>query len=246
MKRYVIGDIHGCLDELVILMEALPLEGADQIVFLGDYIDRGPDPRGVISYLLELKRTRAQEMIFLKGNHEDMFLSYLGLSGKHGDMFLYNGGGATLTSYGISPATPTFQERLLRVPKSHLEFLQGLRRYHVTEPFLCVHAGIRPETSLDRQDEEDLYWIREEFILNAHPLPYTILFGHTPHKEVLFHLPYKIGLDTGVVYGNKLSCIELNEKVLFQVARGKKKIRRKSVSERWKTLGALTFIDADQ
>jgi predicted MPP superfamily phosphohydrolase len=88
MRCYVIGDIHGCLDELRYLIEGLPLETGDRLVFLGDYIDRGPNSNGVVSYLLELKKYGpALDLVFLKGNHEDMLLSYLGLPGEYGDMF---------------------------------------------------------------------------------------------------------------------------------------------------------------
>ena len=102
MRCYVIGDIHGCVRELACLIENLPLKPQDKLVFLGDYIDRGPDSRGVVSYLLELQEERSYDPVFLKGNHEDMLLSYLGLAGQHGDMFFYNGGQATLASYGLS------------------------------------------------------------------------------------------------------------------------------------------------
>ena len=97
MARYVIGDIHGCADETQRLIDTLPLARGDRLVFLGDYIDRGPDSRGVVSYLLSLQQHHEEiDFVFLKGNHEDMLLSYLGLSGRHGDMFLINGGKATL------------------------------------------------------------------------------------------------------------------------------------------------------
>ena len=236
MRCFVIGDIHGCLDELASLVESLPLERPDRLIFLGDYIDRGPHSEGVVSYLIELQNKAAQDIIFLKGNHEDMFLSYLGLPGRHGDMFLYNGGGPTLASYGISPGSHSPQETLTLIPPSHLEFFRRLRTHSVAAPFFCVHAGINPARSLEAQDEEEMLWIRDEFILNRHALPYTVLFGHTPQEEVMFHLPYKVGLDTGLVYGNKLSCLELEEKVLFQIARGNKQVRRRSVSDYWKTI----------
>ena len=233
MNSYVVGDIHGCSEELASLLEALPLEPLDQLIFLGDYVDRGPDSKGVVSYLIDWQRKGEQEVVFLKGNHEDMFLSYLGLAGKYGEMFLFNGGGATLASYGISPRNNAPEEALSRIPRSHLDFLLGLKTYYLVEPFLCVHAGIHPSKPLERQSEEELLWIRDEFILNPHLLPYTVLFGHTPQREVLFHLPYKIGLDTGLVYGNELSCLEVHEKVLFQVGRGKRKVRRRLVGNEW-------------
>ncbi len=233
MRCYVVGDIHGCLDELAGLLEALPLAPADRLIFLGDYIDRGADSKGVVSYLIEWEKKGQQEMIFLKGNHEDMFLSYLGLGGRHGEMFLFNGGGATLASYGVSPRDVNRGDILPLIPPGHLEFFQRLKAYYLLEPYLCVHAGIHPSRALGQQVEEELFWIRDEFVLNPHPLPYTVLFGHTPQREVFFHLPYKIGLDTGLVYGNRLSCLEVNEKVLYQIARGRKMVTQKIVKDEW-------------
>lgn len=233
MRTYVIGDIHGCLDELALLLEGLPLEPADRLVFLGDYVDRGPDSKSVISYLVHRQRTRSEEMIFLKGNHEDMFLSYMGFPGKYGDMFLYNGGGATLLSYGAAPHNQGSADILLVIPPEHIKFLKELRSYYITDNYLCVHAGINPQKMLEEQNEEELLWIRDEFIMNPHELPYTVLFGHTPQEKVLFHLPYKIGLDTGLVYGNRLSCLELKERTLFQVTRGKKDVIERSVKHHW-------------
>lgn len=236
MRCYVIGDVHGCSDELVCLLEGLPLEPSDRLVFLGDYVDRGPDSKGVVSYLIECQRKGTQEMIFLKGNHEDMFLSYLGFAGRYGDMFLFNGGGATLASYGVAPRNPNPQDILSVIPKDHLEFLRRLRSSYLMEPYLCVHAGIHPLRPWGEQIEEELLWIRDEFILSPHALPYTVLFGHTPRSDVLFHLPYKIGLDTGLVYGNLLSCLDVHEKLLYQIGRGRKKIIRRMVRNEWEQM----------
>jgi len=233
MKSYVIGDVHGCLDELARLLEALPLESSDRLIFLGDYLDRGPDSKGVVSYLLERRRRTGQQHIFLKGNHEDMFLSYLGLTGSHGDMFLYNGGGATLASYGLPQREVATPDILSAIPSEHLLFFQDLKSYYLLEPYLCVHAGIDPRKPLDLQIEEEMLWIRDDFILNPHALPYTVLFGHTPRLEVLFDIPYKVGLDTGLVYGNLLSCLELEEKVLYQIRRGGKSVARSLVRGEW-------------
>ncbi len=233
MSCYVVGDIHGCLEELRCLIERLPLRDADRIVFLGDYIDRGPYSKGVVSFLLELHKASSVETVFLKGNHEDMLLSYLGLPGRHGEVFLHNGGQATLASYGIVaagfPATGVAQ----RMPDEHLEFYLNLKTFCVVDSYLCVHAGIQPLRRLDEQNELDMFWIRSEFIRNPHKLPFTVLFGHTPQKEVLFDLPYKIGLDTGLVYGNKLSCLALDDKVIYQVKRGAKTVQQLSVDEKW-------------
>jgi serine/threonine protein phosphatase 1 len=103
----------------------------------------------------------------------------------------------------------------------------------VVKPYLCVHAGIQPLKKLEEQTAAEMYWIRGEFIRNPHKLPFTILFGHTPQKEVLFDLPYKIGLDTGLVYGNKLSCLAIEEKALYQIKRGSKALQKVSVRDNW-------------
>lgn len=232
MSCYVVGDIHGCLAEVRYLVEQLPLERGDRLVFLGDYIDRGPDSMGVVSYLLELREQDKIDAVFLKGNHEDMFLDYLGFPGNHGDVFLNNGGHATLASYGIS-ASNGAAEIAGQLPQAHLAFYQNLETFCVVKPYLCVHAGIQPLKRLEEQTAAEMFWIRGEFIRNPHKLPFTVLFGHTPQKEALFDLPYKIGLDTGLVYGNKLSCLAVEEKVLYQIKRGKKIVQQMSVRENW-------------
>jgi len=238
MSRYVIGDIHGCVDELRRLVEALPLRSGDSLIFLGDYIDRGPDSAGVVAYLIALQsEQREVSFVFLKGNHEDMLLSYLGLAGQHGDMFLINGGKATLTSYGL-PEAVSAQEALSAIPPDHLTFYNGLDRFYVMDKFLCVHAGIHPHKPLVNQTDEELLWIRNAFIYSSHRLPYTILFGHTPQSRVLYDLPFKIGLDTGLVYGNMLTCLEVDTKVLYQITRGKKRVSRNPVKRKWDIVSA--------
>ena len=233
MRCYVIGDIHGCLDELAYLIEGLPLESGDRLVFLGDYVDRGPNSKGVLTYILELQKRKDLELICLKGNHEDMFMAYLGLPGQHGDMFLYNGGLATLYSYGIKPKQISLDDTLARITPDHIEFLKNLKRYFVMAPFILVHAGIHPLKTLEKQTDTDLLWIRNEFISHPHRLPYTVVFGHTPRNSVLFDLPFKIGLDTGLVYGNKLSCLEIVDKVLYQISRGHKQVTRIVAADQW-------------
>jgi diadenosine tetraphosphatase ApaH/serine/threonine PP2A family protein phosphatase len=240
MSRYVIGDIHGCNDELRYLIEGLPLVSGDQLVFLGDYIDRGPDSRGVVSFLISLQRSHPEiQSVFLKGNHEDMLLSYLGLDGQHGEMFLVNGGNATLESYGIAASRPEPQEALSFIPPEHLSFYQQLENHHVTDSFLCVHAGVHPRKPLGEQTDEELFWIRNAFIYSSHILPYTICFGHTPQATVFYDLPYKVGLDTGLVYGNMLTCLELDEKVLYQINRGRRSVNRTSVQRKWNSAPAF-------
>ena len=100
MSTYAIGDLHGCPEELDVLLEALDLQHDDALVFLGDYVDRGPGVRTLIDRLLAI-RTARPATVFLRGNHEDMLLSFLGLGGHYGDAYLANGGRATLRSYGV-------------------------------------------------------------------------------------------------------------------------------------------------
>jgi serine/threonine protein phosphatase 1 len=234
MSHYVVGDIHGCADELRCLIDQLPLTGGDQLVFLGDYIDRGPASMEVVSFLLSLSQKFDRvEFIFLKGNHEDMLLSYLGLEGSHGEMFMLNGGKTTLASYGMSAEKMTRREALQAIPADHLRFYQALKKHCIIDTFLCVHAGINPDKTLAEQTNEDFFWIRNKFIYSSHRLPYTVVFGHTPRDAVLYDLPYKVGLDTGLVYGNMLTCLELDEKVLFQISRGKKNVNKTSVQRVW-------------
>ena len=227
-RRFVVGDVHGCVDELERLLDHLAPQRGDVICFLGDYVDRGPDPRGVIERLIRLRR-EGPECLFLKGNHEDMFLAFMGQPGRHGDAFLWNGGDATLASYdcqGESGATV-----IERLPPEHREFLSTLRTYAYIGTYLCVHAGVRPTQPLAAQSEEDLLWIREDFIAQPHPFPYTVLFGHTPQREVLVDLPYKVGLDTGLVYGNRLSCLEIDAQRIWQIRRGQRAVTHRTLVE---------------
>jgi serine/threonine protein phosphatase 1 len=216
-RSFVIGDVHGCLDEVERLLEALAPQPADTLCWLGDYVDRGPTPRGVIERLLRLNG-EGPRCVFLKGNHEDMFLSFLGDRGRHGEAFLWNGGDATLASYGMEGLSGP--EVAARLPPQHRTFLRALQTHAYVAGFLCVHAGVRPTQPLHAQVEEDLLWIREDFLSHPHPFPHTVLFGHTPHRDVLIDLPYKLGLDTGLVYGNRLSCLEIETSTLWQIERG--------------------------
>lgn len=237
-RLFAVGDIHGCVDELCAVLDAIEPAASDTVVFIGDYLDRGPSPRKVIERLIELRDSGGARCVFLKGNHEDMFLAWLGEPGRHGDAFLLNGGRITLESYGLAPSVRR-EEARHRLPPSHLEFLRGLAVFDRRPPFLFVHAGISPLRTLEEQDEEDLLWIREEFIRNRHRLGETVVFGHTPHREVVWHLPWKIGIDTGCVYGNKLTCIELTDAILFEVKKGSGRVTRRTVAEEMSEFSTL-------
>jgi serine/threonine protein phosphatase 1 len=210
----VVGDIHGCLGKLEEMMTRLaPTPGRDQLVFLGDYIDRGENSRGVIEYLLGL-REKHPDTIFLVGNHEKMFVDFLG--GVEQALFIHNGGGSTIRSYMGSMENPRLvMHRGLdtlvleqMVPAGHREFLRNLQLYYETPEFIMVHAGLRNGVPLEKQTADDLVWIREEFIYSELDFGKRVIFGHTPFVRPLV-LPNKIGIDTGAVYGNALTCIIL-------------------------------------
>jgi len=220
-RIFVVGDIHGCATELDTLLRALDAGEGDTLCFLGDYVDRGPDSRGVLDRLIDLEKGPAH-CIFLKGNHEDMFLDCLGRGGHYGGSFIENGGAVTLRSYGLAPRRRDDLPELL--PAAHLDFLDRLRVHHDFGPSFCVHAGVRPTVSLAEQTAEDLLWIREDFFLAPHPFAKTVLYGHTPRKSIECALPYRIGLDTGLVYGGCLSCLELRGATLYQIVRRAKSV----------------------
>jgi serine/threonine protein phosphatase 1 len=200
-RLLAVGDIHGCLDPLRKLLRKVQPKRQDTIVFLGDYVDRGPDSRGVIDFLLKFAHLFPRT-VFLKGNHEAMFLDYL--QGGPKFPFLQNGGISTLASY-----TQT-------VPPEHLAFLRQLRLYHETEDHIFVHAGLRPGLPLAEQREEDLLWIREEFLRCDYDWGKTVVFGHTPWAEPLLK-EKRIGVDTGAVYGRKLSCCDVESRQCWSV-----------------------------
>jgi serine/threonine protein phosphatase 1 len=199
-RLLAVGDIHGCLDHLERLIARVRPTAADRVVFLGDFIDRGPDGRGVIEFLIDFGR-RFPNSVFLKGNHEAMFLDFL--AGRDQVLFLYNGGGTTLESYR--------EEEGIRIPKAHLDFLEGLPAFYETGGFIFVHAGLRPGIPLEKQREQDLLWIREEFIASDYEWGKTVVFGHTPLREPLLE-KNKIGIDTGAVYGYILTCCDVERR----------------------------------
>ncbi len=211
MERiFAVGDIHGCLDKLVSLMDIIDVDlKKETLVFMGDYIDRGPHSKEVVDYLIDLARG-GNRVVFLKGNHELMLQNYL--SGKDKFSFLYNGGEATLVSYmkagGLNGAN--------LIPPEHLEFFDDLRLYYETENYIFVHGGLKANIPLEHQDEWDMLWIRDEFIYSDFDFGKLVIFGHTPFREPLI-LDNKIGIDTGAVYGNKLTCVELSAMKFFSV-----------------------------
>lgn len=215
-RQFVIGDIHGCLDMLKGLLDLIkydPLQ--DELFFVGDYIDRGPDSKGVVDYLISLRNTSPEKVHCVLGNHEALLLDVL--AGFGIDIYLYNGGGTTLRSYGTGHR---FTD-LSWLPETHKAFYEGLVPYLELEKFIVVHAGLVPGIGLEKQALEDLLWIREPFIYSQADFGKRVVFGHTPFRDPLV-MPNKIGIDTGAVYGNKLSCVELHELKFFSYRANKK------------------------
>ncbi|MBT3350281.1 MAG: serine/threonine protein phosphatase [Nitrospinaceae bacterium] len=201
---YAIGDIHGQRGMLDMLIEKVPLEKDDEIVFIGDYIDRGPDSRGVVDAVLEFKLNYPNTTC-LRGNHEDMFLDYIKDEKKYPKgIFTMNGGIETLHSYGIDPRVGP-----PKVPPLHMDFFESLGYRHESGGFLFVHAGVQPGVPLDAQVDKDLIWIRDEFIHSDEDFGKPIVFGHTPMPGVMDELPFKLGIDTGAAYGGWLTCVQL-------------------------------------
>jgi serine/threonine protein phosphatase 1 len=219
---YAIGDIHGMRDRLEELIASLPLQPDDRLLFIGDYVDRGPDSAGTVDFLIELEQR--YPCIFLIGNHESMFLSFLGWKGPHyfgGEAFLYNGGETTLESYGYLQADRNFQ-----LPPKHEEFFRSMRLHYAEGEYIFVHAGLGrsslclsdPKYALEHESPREILWQRSTIDL-PHSLGATIVYGHTPLPDfqVRWNLPYSIGIDTGCVYGGPLTAIRLPDESIFQV-----------------------------
>ena len=209
---FVIGDIHGCSDPLAeLLAEIAPLAKDDTVIFMGDYIDRGPDSKGVIDIVLKL-HAEQHRVITLMGNHEFMLLG--AIKGYGQNDFLNMGGDATLKSYNIPPESINDLPAML--PGNHLVFLQDLLPYWEDEDYIYVHAGLQPGVHLTQQSPDWLFWSREEFINSAYNYGKKVIYGHTPYDKPKIDAN-KIGIDTGVVYGGTLTCLVLPENTFIEI-----------------------------
>lgn len=210
---FAIGDVHGCADELEQLLTKLPLKDGAVLIFLGDYVDRGPDSRGVIDLLLDLEKRHP--IITLKGNHESMFLDFLETPhSKRGGMFIFNGGSSTLASY--ADASGKYQ-----VLDTHVEFLRRLKIFYESDEHFFVHAGV-PEIPLHQIDpirqESILLWTRKRFLESNYRWSKIIVHGHTRVKEVDVR-DNRINLDTACAYGGKLSALRVGTGQVYSIPR---------------------------
>ena len=220
-RVYAIGDIHGRADLLDRLHAAIREDagraGADRrvAVYLGDYVDRGLDSKGVIDRLLG-DPLPGFERVFLMGNHEDALLKFLD-EPQFGRDWKYYGGLETLMSYGV-PDLPLKDEEAAfevardqfveRLPAAHLDFLRRLRLSHEEGDYFFAHAGVRPGVALDAQAAEDLMWIREEFLGFSGDLGKIVVHGHTPEEQPVVRAN-RIGVDTGAYITGVLTAVAL-------------------------------------
>lgn len=206
---YAIGDVHGCLSQLLALERqiaaaATAISGAKWIVMLGDYVDRGPQAAEVIEHLLQPPPLGFQRYC-LVGNHEQMMLDFLADRSRH-TYWLDEGGDATLASYGSDPHGAG--DAL--IPAAHHRFLQELPISLQLPGWLFVHAGIRPGVPLAEQSDEDLIWIREPFLYAALPAGLRVVHGHTPGTAPVT-TPHRIGIDTHCFMSGTLTAVRLTE-----------------------------------
>ena len=214
-KIIAIGDIHGEFYKLRDLIDKLYIDNNYMLVFLGDYIDRGEHTFEVIDYLVELNKKH--NCVFLKGNHEEMFMDYL--SGIHENLFICNGGSSTVNSYknngfNIYPGVDYMDRHL---PPEQISFFQSLKYYYETEKYIFIHAGLLPKNiPLSEQPKDILLWERYDFINSEFNWGKKIIFGHTPNKEIL-KMYNKICIDTGAYYEDGvLTCVILPEERFVQ------------------------------
>jgi serine/threonine protein phosphatase 1 len=216
LRVYAIGDVHGCADRLVALYAAIDADLAARpspsealLLHLGDYVDRGPDSAGVLEALLNPSGLAGAGAIHLLGNHEAMMLEACAARAPPDALafWMANGGLATLESYGTDPHEP---EWLARIPCAHLALLRNCPLQQRLGDYLFVHAGVRPDVPLDRQDPEDLLWIREPFLSWRGKLESVVVHGHTPMPVPTIR-PHRIGIDTGACFGGDLTCLVLEE-----------------------------------
>jgi serine/threonine protein phosphatase 1 len=216
---YAVGDIHGCLDQLDRLLTAIRADAKGEraeIVFVGDYIDRGPDSRAVVERLINLDFPTGLKSTFLKGNHEQVLLDFLA-GDEIGDQWVQFGGADTLASYGVTPPSGSAtQEKWseirrdlqLALPESHLQFYRETQICAERGCYLFVHAGVNPDTPLTEQTERDMMWIRDPFLYDERALDRIIVHGHTP-EEKPFCDNRRIGIDTGVYATGVLTAVRL-------------------------------------
>jgi len=222
-RVYAIGDVHGRADLLGRLLvqirhdaAAADPDTAATLIFLGDYVDRGFQSREVIDLLLS-DACGALETVFLRGNHELAMLEFLN-EPSTGPRWATYGGAETLVSYGVQPPGPgdppeswvrACEELARALPEAHRRFLDSLPVSVRLGDYLFVHAGVRPGVPLDHQSEDDLLWIRDDFINDRTVFEAVIVHGHTP-VNVPYRDARRIGVDTGAYMSGRLTAVRID------------------------------------
>jgi serine/threonine protein phosphatase 1 len=220
---YAIGDIHGRLDLLDTMLDMIRTDASasayakqPRLVFLGDYVDRGPSSRQVMEKLISLESASWSRVRCLAGNHEAEMLRFLEAEGDGFDWLMF-GGRETLVSYGVESGglsstedvAALRQEARKRVPLRHLDFLRRLGRSETIGDYFFVHAGVRPGVALTDQADDDLLRIRGPFLDSGAPLEKVIVHGHTPMQGP-YHSAVRIGVDTGAYATGVLTAVRLD------------------------------------
>lgn len=221
---YAVGDIHGRYDLLTRMLELIvadvnvsPSEQPPMLIFLGDYVDRGPRSAEVVESMIWLRHRQEFEVRLLKGNHEQAMSGFLADPMENAAWIGY-GGDATLMSYGVRVPRPLDRGALTEVrdqlieklPSEHRAFLEDLETMVVVGDYAFVHAGVRPGVPLESQEPEDLLWIRREFLNSTGPFEKIIVHGHTwePEAQVFSH---RLGIDTGAYATGLLTAARIDE-----------------------------------
>ncbi|WP_334369119.1 metallophosphoesterase family protein [Bradyrhizobium sp. AZCC 1578] len=200
---FAIGDIHGCFDKLQTLLALCEIvQGGEgpRFIFIGDYIDRGPDSRQVVDFLIRRQSDLGRRFICLRGNHEEMLVRAADKYRSDHDLMTWwgNGGEQTLKSYGVDDPS--------ELPAEHLSWMKQLPLTHIDRHRLFVHAGVRPGVPLALQSKEDLLWIREPFLSSRDDHGVLVVHGHTPTTSRQADLrANRLNLDTGACFGGPLT-----------------------------------------
>ena len=228
MNIFAIGDIHGCLKQLISLQKNILnsknfKKDNDLLLYIGDYIDRGPHSKDVISQIIKLQKENIKS-IFLMGNHEQVMIDFLFNKINNLKYWLNLGADQTFKSYKIEVVEfikDGFEDDkidrlrsvlLNELSDEHIHFLKNLRLSYSVGNYLFVHAGINPEKTLKNQDKKDLLWSRsDKFFDKNFKFEKIIVHGHTPEEKVI-NFPYRINVDIGCFFSGKLSCVCLNDK----------------------------------
>jgi serine/threonine protein phosphatase 1 len=217
---YAVGDVHGRADLLALMFDRLESQqeadvrpgGPPLLMFLGDYIDRGPNTPGVIDLLIS-DRPSGFERRYLKGNHEQSLLAFL-TDPLANRAWVVHGGAETMRSYGVAPPPAVGADDQVWIeaaaalsaalPEAHRSFLEGLERYVTVGDYMFVHAGVDVAKPLEEQTDQDLFWSRQKFLNARRRFPYRVVHGHTPVDKP-FSSARRVGIDTGAYASGALT-----------------------------------------